>query len=152
MLHINDLSYRIGERLLIDRATLALPDGAKVGLVGRNGAGKTTLFRLIAGEIPADTGSVSIPRNARIGQVAQEAPSGENSLVEVVLAADQERAVLLAEAESTQDPHRIGEVHTRLSDIDAHSAEARAATILAGLGFDAATQRQPVSSLSGGWR
>jgi ATP-binding cassette, subfamily F, member 3 len=152
MLHINDLTYRIGERLLIDHATVALPAGAKVGLVGKNGAGKTTLFRLIAGEIPPETGSVGRPRNSRIGQVAQEAPGGSETLIEVVIAADRERATLMAEAETADDPHRIAEVHIRLADIDAHSAEARAASILAGLGFDEATQNGPCSALSGGWR
>ena len=100
MLHINDLTYRIGARILIDHATVALPDGAKAGLVGRNGAGKTTLFRLIAGEIAPETGSIAVPRNTRIGQVAQEAPGGPETLIEVVLAADRERAALLAEAEA----------------------------------------------------
>jgi ATP-binding cassette subfamily F protein 3 len=152
MIHLNDLTYRIGERLLLDRATLALPDGAKAGLVGRNGAGKTTLFRLISGELPLQSGSIGLPRHARIGQVAQEAPGGEETLIAHVLAADRERAALLAEAETALDPHRIAEVHTRLADIDAHSAEARAAAILAGLGFDQATQRRPCAALSGGWR
>jgi ATP-binding cassette subfamily F protein 3 len=152
MLHINDLTYRIGHRALIDHATVALPDGAKVGLVGPNGAGKTTLFRLISGEIGAESGSIGLPRNARIGQVAQEAPGGPETLIEVVLAADHERERLLAEAETAHDPHRIAEIHTRLADIDSHSAEARAATILAGLGFDEEAQRQPCSSFSGGWR
>jgi ATP-binding cassette, subfamily F, member 3 len=152
MLHINDLTYRIGDRTLIDRATLALPDGAKVGLVGRNGAGKTTLFRLISGEITPETGAITLSRNARVGQVAQEAPSGPAALIEIVLAADRERAALLEEAEHSTDPHRIAEAHARLTDIGAHSAEARAAAILAGLGFDEATQRGPVSALSGGWR
>jgi ATP-binding cassette subfamily F protein 3 len=152
MLHINDLTFRYGERTLLDHATVAIPEAAKVGLVGRNGAGKTTLFRLIAGEAAPETGSISLPRNARIGQVAQEAPSGEASLIAMVLAADRERAALLREAEATADPHRIAEVHTRLADIDAHSAEARAAAILAGLGFDQAAQDGPVAALSGGWR
>ncbi len=152
MLHINDLSYRIGERLLIDHATVALPAGAKVGLVGKNGAGKTTLFRLIAGEIGPETGAVSRPKNSRIGQVAQEAPGGPETLLEVVLAANLELAALNAEAETAHDPDRIAEVHARLVDIDAHSAEARAAAILAGLGFDEATQNGPCSALSGGWR
>jgi ATP-binding cassette subfamily F protein 3 len=152
MLHINDLSYRIGERLLIEHATVAIPAGAKVGLVGRNGSGKTTLFRLIAGELGAETGSIGRPRNWRIGQVAQEAPGGEESLIEVVLAADRERAALMAEADTADDPHRIADIHTRLADIGAHSGEARAAAILAGLGFDKKTQRGPCSALSGGWR
>ena len=152
MLHINDLTYRIGPRLLIDHATVALGPGSKTGLVGKNGAGKSTLFRLITGEIHGETGSVAVPRNWRIGEVAQEAPAGEESLVEVVLSADTERAALLAEAETAADPHRIAEIQTRLADIDAHSAEARAASILAGLGFDAEAQAGSCASLSGGWR
>ena len=152
MLHINDITYRIGARALLDHATVALQDGSKTGLVGRNGSGKTTLFRLIMGEITPESGSISLPKNARIGQVAQEAPSSEESLIEVVLAADTERNALLAEAETATDPHRIAEIQTRLADIDAHSAESRAAAILAGLGFDEETQRGPCSALSGGWR
>ncbi len=152
MLHINDLTYRIGERLLIDHATVALPTGAKAGLVGKNGAGKTTLFRLISGEIGPEGGSVSRSKHSRIGQVAQEAPGGPEALIDVVMAADTERGALLAEAETADDPHRIAEIHTRLADIGAHSAEARAASILAGLGFDEATQHGPCSALSGGWR
>ena len=152
MIHINELTYRIGERLLIDHATIALPAGAKAGLVGRNGAGKSTLFRLITGEIVPEGGSIGVPRNASIGQVAQEAPAGKETLIEVVLAADTERAALLSEAETATDPHRIADIHIRLADIDAHSAEARGAAILAGLGFDAAAQARPCSSFSGGWR
>jgi ATP-binding cassette subfamily F protein 3 len=152
MLHVNDLTYRIGERLLLDHATVALPAGAKAGLVGRNGSGKTTLFRLIAGELGPETGAVGMPKNWRVGQVAQEAPGTEEALIDVVLAADRERSALLAEADSADDPHRIAEVHTRLADIGAHSAEARAAAILAGLGFDEVAQRGPCSALSGGWR
>ena len=152
MLHINDLSYRIGERLLIDHATVAIPDGGKVGLVGKNGAGKTTLFKLIAGELGSESGTVSRPKNSRIGQVAQEAPGGPETLLEVVISADLERAALLAESETAYDPHRIAEIHVRLADIEAHAAESRAASILAGLGFDEATQNGPCSALSGGWR
>jgi ATP-binding cassette subfamily F protein 3 len=152
MLHINDLTYRIGERLLIDHASVALPAGAKAGLVGKNGAGKTTLFRLISGEIGGEGGSVTRPKHSRIGQVAQEAPGGPESLIDVVMAADAERVALLAEAETASDAHRIAEIHTRLADIGAHSAESRAASILAGLGFDEATQHGPCSALSGGWR
>ncbi|WP_421723321.1 ATP-binding cassette domain-containing protein [Bauldia sp.] len=152
MLHINDITYRIGHRLLIDRATVALADGAKTGLVGQNGTGKTTLFRLITGEITPETGAIVVPKRARIGQVAQEAPAGEDSLLDVVLAADVERTRLLDEAETATDPHRIAEIQVRLADIEAYSAEARAATILAGLGFSEAAQAGPCSALSGGWR
>lgn len=151
MLHINDLTYRLGTRLLLDKATVALPPDARVGLVGRNGVGKTTLFRLIQGEIASESGSVSVPRGLRIGSVAQEAPGGPESLIEVVLAADTERARLMAEADSAEGLRRA-EIETRLIDIDAHAAPSRAASILHGLGFDAAAQARPCSSFSGGWR
>ncbi|HER27049.1 MAG TPA: ABC-F family ATP-binding cassette domain-containing protein, partial [Rhodospirillales bacterium] len=107
MLHINDLTYRIGGRVLFDKATVAIPEGHKVGLVGRNGTGKTTLFKLLLGEVGADDGSVSIRKRARIGTVAQEAPAGGLSLLQTVLAADTERAQLLGEAETADDPGRI---------------------------------------------
>ena len=148
MITITDVSARIAGRLLLDHASVSLPAGAKVGLVGRNGAGKSTLFRIITGDLAAETGSVSIPRNARIGQVAQEAPGTEQPLIEIVLAADKERTALMREAETATDPHRIAEIQTRLVDIDAHSAEARAASILAGLGFDHEAQARPASSFS----
>jgi ATP-binding cassette, subfamily F, member 3 len=152
MLHLNDLTYRIDGKLLFDGASATIPTGHKVGLVGRNGVGKTTLLRLLLGEIELESGTIRVPRNARIGTVAQEAPSGEQSLIETVLAADGERAALLGEADHTVDPHRIAEVQTRLADIDAHAAPARAATILAGLGFSPEEQEGPCSALSGGWR
>jgi ATP-binding cassette subfamily F protein 3 len=152
MLTISDLSLRIAGRLLIDHASLALPAGAKAGLVGRNGTGKTTLFRAITGDLAAETGTIGLPKNTRIGQVAQEAPGTDEPLIDIVLKADSERAALLAEEKTAKDPHRIAEIHLRLTDIDAHSAEARAATILAGLGFDDAAQKRPASSFSGGWR
>jgi ATP-binding cassette, subfamily F, member 3 len=152
MLHINDLTYRIGGRILFDRATAAIPAGHKVGFVGRNGTGKTTLLRLIMGDIAPDDGTVSWPKTAKVGGVAQEAPGGPQSLLETVLAADKERASLLAEAETASDPHRIAEIQLRLSDMGAHTAPARAAQILAGLGFDEAAQQRPCSEFSGGWR
>ena len=152
MLHINDLTYRIEGRLLFEKATAGLPERKRIGLVGRNGAGKSTLFRLISGEISPDEGGIQMPSRARIGGVAQEAPGGEESLIDWVLLADRERAALLAEADEATDPDRIAEIQLRLTDIDAHSAPARAARILAGLGFDEDTQQHPCGSLSGGWR
>jgi ATP-binding cassette subfamily F protein 3 len=152
MLHINALTYRIGERLLIDSATAALPTGARVGLVGRNGAGKTTLFRLIRGQLAPESGAISIPKLARIGSVEQEAPGGEQTLIDFVLEADVERTALLAEADAASDPMRIAEIQTRLADIEAHAAPSRAARILSGLGFDEAAQNRTLSEFSGGWR
>ena len=152
MLTLTDISARIAGRLLIDHASLYLPEGTKAGFVGRNGAGKSTLFRIITGELATETGAVTLPRNCRIGQVAQEAPGTDEPLIDIVLRADAERLALLTEAETASDPDRIAEIHTRFADIDSHSAEARAASILAGLGFDQAAQKRPASSFSGGWR
>ena len=152
MLQISGLTYRIGGRVLLDHATVSVAKGRKVGLVGRNGAGKTTLFRLITGEISPDDGEVSVLGRARVGTVAQEAPGGPESLLDTVLAADAELAALTAEAGTATDPNRIAEIHTRLADIDAHTAPARAAAILAGLGFDEAAQQRPCAEYSGGWR
>jgi ATP-binding cassette, subfamily F, member 3 len=152
MLRITDISYSVDGRPLIENASAVIPTGHKVGLVGRNGTGKTTLFRLIRGELTLDGGTIELPRGARIGGVAQEAPGTEVSLLETVLAADTERAALLAEAERAQDAHRIAEIQTRLADIDAWSAEGRATAILKGLGFTDAETLMPCSAFSGGWR
>jgi ATP-binding cassette subfamily F protein 3 len=152
MLGLSDITYGIGGRRLLEDASVALPAGARVGLVGRNGAGKTTLFRIIAGELTPEQGEVRLSPRSRIGRLAQEAPDGPESLLEVVLAADEERAQLLIAAETEHDPARIAEVQTRLADIGAHSAPARAAEILAGLGFSHAEQQRPCSEFSGGWR
>ncbi|MCB1507268.1 MAG: ABC-F family ATP-binding cassette domain-containing protein [Hyphomicrobiaceae bacterium] len=152
MLQISDLVYRLGDRTLLDGASAVVPTGARVGLFGRNGAGKTTLFKLIAGDLAPESGTISLPNRARIGGVAQEVPSGPEALLEIVLAADTERAGLLARAETETDPHEIAAIHARLADIEAHSAESRAARILSGLGFDHAAQQRPASEYSGGWR
>ncbi|AKR55180.1 glycosyl transferase family 1 [Devosia sp. H5989] len=152
MLTITNLTYRIQGRVLFDNASVVLPTGSKTGFVGKNGSGKTTLFHLIQGQIAPDSGSVEVQKKARIGGVAQEAPATSLSVLETVMAADTERAALLEEAETAYDAHRIAEIHTRLADIDAHTAEGRASTILKGLGFEYDRQHAPTSELSGGWR
>jgi ATP-binding cassette subfamily F protein 3 len=152
MLSITDISVRIAGRLLIDHGSAQIVPGARVGFVGRNGVGKSTLFSAIRGELPTETGSITIPPRWRVGSLAQEAPDGPESLVDVVLKADVERDALLREAEIAHDPHRIAEIQTRLVDIDAHSAPARAAAILNGLGFSTAEQARPLREFSGGWR
>ena len=152
MLRINDTTYSVEGRPLLVGASATIPAGHKVGLVGRNGAGKTTLFRLIRAELALEGGDISMPARSRIGGVAQEVPSSSTSLLQTVLQADTEREALLAEAETATDAHRIAEVQARLTDIDAWSAEGRAASILKGLGFDAEAQLRPCSDFSGGWR
>ncbi|SLN10089.1 putative ABC transporter ATP-binding protein YheS [Roseovarius litorisediminis] len=152
MLRISDISYSVAGRPLIEHASATIPDGHKVGIVGRNGTGKTTLFRLIRGELALETGEITLPKRARIGGVAQEVPSNEVSLLNTVLAADTERAELLEESHTATDAARISEIQTRLADIDAWSAEARASSILRGLGFTSAEQQMPCSDFSGGWR
>ncbi len=152
MLSIENLTYRIGGRVLLERASLSLPAGHHAGLVGRNGTGKSTLLKLIAGELHADSGEIGLPNGTRLGMLAQEAPDGPESLIDTVLKADRERTALLAEAEHATDPHRIADIHTRLADIQAHRAPARAAAILHGLGFDAEQQLRPCRDFSGGWR
>ncbi len=152
MLSFSDITVRLGGRTILDRASASLPPRSRVGLIGRNGAGKSTLMRLIAGTGDSDEGRIDLPRGTRIGYIAQEAPAGAASPIETVLAADTERTALLAEAETSHDPHRLGEIHDRLNAIDAHSAPARAARILVGLGFDEDAQNRPLDSYSGGWR
>jgi ATP-binding cassette subfamily F protein 3 len=152
MLTINNLTYRIQGRELFEDASVVLPTGSKTGFVGKNGTGKTTLFHLIQGHIAADSGSIELNKKARIGAVAQEAPAGHKSVLEVVMGADKERTALMVEAETATDPDRIGEIYMRLADIDAHTAEARASSILKGLGFEQDRQMAPTRELSGGWR
>jgi len=152
MLTLNAITVRLGGQLILDGATASLPARSRVGMIGRNGAGKSTLLKIIAGLNEPDGGSVETPRNTRIGYVAQEVPGGTATPFETVLAADTERARLMTEAEIEHDAHRLAEVHEQLNAMDAHGAPARAARILAGLGFDETAQHQPLSSFSGGWR
>jgi ATP-binding cassette, subfamily F, member 3 len=152
MLNLNDITVRLGGRVILDRATASLPPGSRVGLIGRNGAGKSTLVRVIAGMLEPDTGEATMPRGAKIGYIAQEAPSGTATPFDTVLAADTERAALMIESETCEDPDRLGDVYERLIAIDAYTAPARAAQILLGLGFDEEMQAQPLDSFSGGWK
>src|SRR5258708_956270 len=152
MLTIDNLSVRVAGRLLIEEASVRIPEGSRIGFVGRNGSGKSTLFNVITGDIAAEHGDIEIPPRWRLGRLAQEAPNGPESLIEVVLKADVERMRLLERAETEQDPHEIGEIHARLADMNAYAAPARAASILSGLGFSAADQERPCSEFSGGWR
>ena len=152
MITFDGITLRLGGHLILDRASAALPPKSRVGLVGRNGAGKSSLLKLIAGLYEADDGTIEAPSGLRIGYVAQEAPGGEGTPFETVLAAATERTALLEEAEHASDPHRIAEIHERLNAIDAHGAPARAARILVGLGLDEEAQHRPLNTFSGGWR
>src|SRR3712207_1833108 len=149
VLAIRNLTLRVAGRALLDGADLAVDPGRRVGLVGRNGAGKSTLLRAVSGQIAPDGGEIRLAARARLGHVAQEAPGDPLSLLDAVLEADTERAALLAEMERGPDPARLGEIHERLLAIRADSAPARAATVLAGLGFDAQAQARPVGEFSG---
>lgn len=152
MINFKNISFSIGGVLLFDETSAFVPTGHKVGIVGRNGAGKTTLFKLILKQLNIDGGTIEIPKNFKIGSVEQEAPSNEVSLLETVLQSDLERTKLLKDAETETNPNKIAEIHIRLSDIDAYSAEARASSILNGLGFSVEDQNSPCSNFSGGWR
>lgn len=152
MLTISDLTYLIGGRPLFEKASLSISSGHKVGLVGPNGTGKSTLFKLISGELSADSGEINIIKGARIGMVRQDLPEDDTTLLDVVLASDAERSALMQEAETSEDPDRLGYIYERLQEIGAYDAPSRAATILAGLGFNDAAQASPISSFSGGWR
>ncbi len=152
MLNISGITVRLGGRTILDQATAAIPTGARVGLIGRNGAGKSTLMKVMIGQLEPDDGAIEMPKRARLGYIAQEAPSGTLTPFETVLAADVERTALLEESETCVDPDRLGDVHERLLAIDAYSAPARAARILIGLGFDEAMQAEPMDSFSGGWK
>ncbi len=151
LLQIDDLSFSYAGRSLLDHATLAIDTGHKIGLVGKNGAGKSTLLRLIDGGLTPDGGTVRLDHRARVGSVAQEAPSGAASALEHVLAADMERTQLLAEAEHAA-PEHLADIHDRLIAIQADSAPSRASAVLSGLGFDSEAQLRPMSTFSGGWR
>ena len=152
MINFKNISFSIGGVSLLEETSAFVPTGHKVGIVGRNGAGKTTLFKLIQKELIIDGGVIEIPRNFKVGSVAQEAPSTEETLLDTVLAADVERAELLRDSEIETDPNKIANIHIRLADIDAYSADARASSILTGLGFSQNYQKSPCSSFSGGWR
>lgn len=152
MITIKDLTVRLGGRAIIDGASASLPANGRIGLIGRNGAGKSTLMKALIGEIEPDQGSIEMPRRARLGYIAQEAPSGSITPFEAVLAGDVERASLLEQAETCTDMNLLGDIHERLLAIDAYAAPSRAAIILTGLGFDDAMQAQPLDSFSGGWK
>jgi ATP-binding cassette subfamily F protein 3 len=152
MLTIAGITVRLGGRTILDKATAAILPRSRVGLIGRNGAGKSTLMKAMIGQLEPDDGEIEMPRGTRLGYIAQEAPSGSATPFETVLAADTERAALMAEAESCHDPDRLGHVYDRLLAIDAYTADARAARVLLGLGFDEEMQRRPLDSYSGGWK
>src|ERR1700685_3867247 len=152
LLVISGAVIRMGGRTLLNEADLTIDPGRRIGLVGRNGAGKSTLLRAIAGEIALDGGDIRLASRARLATVRQEAPEGPMSLLDTVLQGDPERLALLAEAEMAEsaagDPHRRAQIHARLPTIGADAAPARAATILAGLGFDEPAQARPVAEFS----
>ena len=151
MLQINDLTFNAWGRSFLEHASVSLPPGAKVGLVGRNGIGKSTLFKLILGELAGNGDEITLPKQARIGSVDQEHPATPVNVLDTILEADTERHDLMTRLE-TADPEEMGEIWARLIDIDAESAPARASEILVGLGFSQNDLYRPMSHFSGGWR
>ena len=152
MLTISDLTYRVGGRTLLEKTSLSIGAGQRVGIVGPNGVGKSTLFKIITGELVADSGDVNMIKNTTVGWVKQDLPEDDTRLIYIVLAADEERDALMREAETVEDPERMADIYTRLDEISAYDAPARAATILSGLGFNEEAQQRPISDFSGGWR
>jgi ATP-binding cassette, subfamily F, member 3 len=155
MIQLRNLTLARGARRLIEDANVQIHAGWRVGLVGANGSGKSSLFALLRGELHADRGDCDVPPGWRIASVAQETPALEIPAIEYVLDGDTELREVeraLAAAEAAHDGHRVGELHGRLGDIDAYGARARAAALLAGLGFAEADSARAVSSFSGGWR
>jgi len=152
MLRIEGLTYRIGRRTLLENAETAINEGHRVGFVGRNGTGKTTLLNLIIGNLIPDTGSINYPQRWKIGVTKQEAPESSLNLIDTVKATDKELIRLNSESETSTDPNRIAEIHSRLNEKEAHRAHSRAARILAGLGFSESEMQRPCKEFSGGWR
>jgi len=155
MLELKDISLRRGPRLLLERTSLRVPPGRKIGLAGANGCGKSSLFALLRGELPADAGDLYVPPGWQIAHVAQQTPAGTRSAIDFVLDGDTElRRVqqALADAEASGDGLRQAELHGRLEAIGGYEAESRAARLLHGLGFAAGTERRAIDTWSGGWR
>jgi ATP-binding cassette subfamily F protein 3 len=151
MLQIDNLVFDSWGRRFFDRASVTIPDGTKVGLVGRNGVGKSTLFKLIVGDLAAQEGDILLPKAAKIGAVDQEHPATPVTLLDTILAADTRREALNAQLE-TAEPEHLAEIYQHLNAIDADRAPARAAEILSGLGFSNADLERPMAEFSGGWR
>src|SRR5262245_47189753 len=151
MLVIENLVFNAWGRRFFDRATVALPTGAKVGLVGRNGVGKTTLLKLIQGHYTPDGGEITLPKAPRLGSVDQEHPATPATLLATVRDPHSQRAGRLSPLD-TAAPEQMGEIYARLIEIDADGAPARASEILNGLGFSTADLARPMAEFSGGWR
>lgn len=153
MIDIEHLTYRIGSRILFEDTTLHFPTNGKIGLVGHNGCGKTTLFRLIFGLLEIDAGTINIKDNTQFAYVKQEIDNENVTLLEFILQADTE---LIKLKQCISDPNSsandIAHAYQRMEEIDGYSAEARASTILAGLGFSHNDLTKQLSEFSGGWK
>ena len=155
MIQFRNLALARGARRLIEDANLQIHPGWRIGVVGANGSGKSSLFALLCGELHADAGDCELPARWTIASVAQETPPLGTSALDYVLDGDRELRAIereLAAADAAHDGHRVGELHARLHTIDGYGASARAAALLAGLGFTDTDLARPVAEFSGGWR
>jgi len=153
MIDINDITVRIGSKVLLEHASAHISDGQKVGLVGPNGCGKSTLFRVLKGELETERGTVFFPRGYNVVFVEQEFSADELAMpiLAFILRKDRERNELLQRLQ-TASGEELAAIHERLNIIGAAAAEARAAEILHGLGFSQDDLSRQVSEFSGGWR
>ena len=152
MINIENITFRIAGRALFEEAGCFIAKGQHIGLIGKNGSGKTTLFKLINGFYQLDAGSITIAKDAALGLLPQEPPMSEKTVLDYVVSSDSKRELLLKELEFLEDDFRFVEIHEQLNAIEANTAEARASSILSGLGFKFEDQHRPLCEFSGGWR
>lgn len=152
MIQLQSIELRRGALLLFQQADLTVFPGQKVGIVGANGCGKSSLFAMLQGKLAPDAGKVSIPSSWTIATVAQETPAVELSAMDYVLQGDEQLYPLLLKVRESHVDTDLVAVHHQIEALDGYRAEAKAGTLLDGLGFTGDMQQRMVKDFSGGWR